>query len=45
MMQVTLLLNNYFGSLINIIHDHGGDIVKVANLNSFFVYYRANIFR
>lgn len=35
-MQVTLLLNNYFGGLINLIHDHGGDIVKV-DLEFFFL--------
>jgi class 3 adenylate cyclase/tetratricopeptide (TPR) repeat protein len=28
--KVTILLNKYFGGLIKLIHDHGGDIVKFA---------------
>jgi hypothetical protein len=28
--KVTVLLNTYFGGLIKLIHDYGGDIVKFA---------------
>ncbi len=28
--QLTQIINNYFGQLINVIHAHGGDVVKFA---------------
>jgi hypothetical protein len=28
--QLTTVLNEYFGQIINLIHNHGGDIVKFA---------------